>query len=362
MRINHQHNENKKEKIEMPKDVQGIIRERIPVVFSVDNHYALYLSVTIRSILEHSSPKNDYELIVMEEDLSESNKQLIASVIEGKNNFSIHFQHITLFENHERNLFQTASYISSITYCRLFIADLLKDYNKIIYLDSDLIIKKDLSNLFEIDVENSYLAAGHEWICLSRSFRRYLKASLRLRVPCEEYFAAGHLVMNLKKIRNDQLLQKFMQVLQEKKHLRAADQDVLNLVCQGMVVFLPPEWNICWHWKECLSPCLLEKYHAYGSPGTRPALIHYASDRKPWNSPEKELADQWWLYANMLPFKEEIQKKALEDRCRFLQNNYDMIVNSIPWKITKPLRNFYDFVKFDLPEILKLLTGQRNVK
>lgn len=342
---------------------QTHFKNEIPIVFSVDNHYALYLAVTIQSILAHSSEDNRYELIVLEEDLSGSSKSLLSSVIEGKNNFSIQFLNIaSLTEKYGKNNLYTCFYFSPAIYYRLFLAEILPHYDKVIYLDSDLIIQKDIAGLFDINIENSYLAAGHEWICLLRSVRIYLNANLKLKTSWKSYFASGHMVMNLNQIRNANLIPKFISVLRQNKKLRAPDQDVLNIVCQGKVTFLPPEWNVCWHWKEHISPRLLKKCRAYETEINSPALIHYASDRKPWNSPEKELADQWWLYANMLPFKEEIQKKALEDRCRFLQNNYDMIVNSIPWKITKPLRNLYDFVKFDLPEILKLLTGQRNVK
>ena len=340
---------------------QTRFRNKIPIVFSVDDQYALYLAVTIQSIVENSSEENFYELIVLEEELSESNQQLLSSVTAGKENFSIRFFNVaSIMETYGKHNLYTSSYFSRATYYRLFLSDILVNYDRVIYLDSDLIIQKDPAEMFRMNLENCYLAAGHEWVCLSPHFRIYLKATLKWKGDCKNYFAAGHMVMNLKKIREDNLIEKFMKILRESQTLRAQDQDVLNLVCQGKVVFLPPEWNICWHWKEFLSSRLLEKHNAYGSPGTPPALIHYASDRKPWNSPEKELADQWWFYANQLPFKEKIQRKALEDRCRFLQNNYDRVVNSIPWKMTAPLRRLYDFLKYDLPEISKLLTGQRR--
>ncbi len=334
---------------------------KIPIVFSVDDQYALYLSVTIQSIVENSSAENMYELLVLEEELSESNQQLLSSVITGKENFSIRFLNVaSIIETFGKHNLYTCSYFSRTIYYRLFLSDILVNHNRVIYLDSDLIIQKDPAEMFRMNLANCYLAAGHEWVCLSPHFRLYLKATLKWKGTYNDYFAAGHMVMNLEKIRKDNLTEKFMKTLRQFQRLRAPDQDVLNLVCRGQIVFLPPEWNLCWHWKEFLSPRILNKYSVYGSPGTPPALIHYASDQKPWNSPEKEWAELWWFYANQLPFKEKIQRKAMEDRCRFLQNNYDMVVNSIPWKMTAPLRKLYDFLKFDLPELSKLLTGQRN--
>lgn len=338
-----------------------IQRQTIPIVFSVDNQYALYLSVTIQSIVENSSEGNFYELIVLEEELSESSQQFLSSVITGKENFSIRFLNVTaLIGTYGKNNLYTCFHFSKAIYYRLFLAEVLMNYDKVIYLDSDLIVQKDLAEFFRINLENCYLAAGHEWVCLSPHTRIYLKATLRWKGDCKKYFASGHMVMNLKKIRKDNLIEKFMKTLRQFQRLRAPDQDVLNLVCQGKVIFLSPEWNICWHWKDFLSPRVLKKYNVYGPPGTHPALIHYASAKKPWNTPGDELADLWWFYANQLPFKEEIHKKALEDRCRFLQKNYDLVVNSIPWKMTKPLRELYDFLKYDVLEFLKQFPGLRQ--
>ncbi len=337
--------------------------QKIPIAFSVDDNYVPYLSVTIKSILENSSERNHYELIILEENLSESNRKLLSSLTAERDNFSIRFLNVApLMEKYVKNKLYICLHFSRANYYRLFLAEILPNYKEIIYLDSDIIVQKDPAELLEINLEDNYLAAGHEWACLSRHFRIYLKATLKLKEVTQNYFITGLMVMNLQKIRNDNLILEFMKTIRQNKKLLMVDQDVLNIVCQGKVTFLPPEWNICWHWKNSLSPRVLKKYNVYGPPETLPALIHYASDRKPWNSPEEELADLWWFYADQLPFKEEIHKKALEDRCRFLQKNYDMVVNSIPWKMTKPLRNFYDFLKFDLPEILKLLTGQRKGK
>ena len=335
--------------------------QKIPIAFSVDDNYVPYLSVTIKSILENSSERNHYELIILEENLSESNRKLLSSLTAERDNFSIRFLNVSsLMKTYGKNKLYTCFHFSLATYYRLFLAEILADYDKIIYLDSDLIIQKDLSELFNINLEDHYLAAGHEWVCLSRHFRIYLKATLKLKKLIQNYFIAGHMVMNLKKIRNDNLIHEFMKPFRENRKLRSPDQDALNLACQGNVVFLPPEWNICWHWKDFLSPRVLKKYNVYGPPGTHPALIHYASAKKPWNTPGDELADLWWFYANQLPFKEEIHKKALEDRCRFLQKNYDLVVNSIPWKMTKPLRELYDFLKYDVLEFLKQFPGLRQ--
>lgn len=327
------------------------LKNKIPIAFSVDDNYALYLAVTIKSILVNSSAENRYELIVLEENLSSSNKRLLASVIKENANFSIQFLNIaSLTEKYGKNNLYTCFHFSPAIYYRLFLAEILPHYDKIIYLDSDLIIQKDIADLFDINIEDNYLAAGHEWICLLRSVRRYLNANLKQKTPWTTYFISGHIVMNLNQIRNANLLPKFISVLRQNKKFRTPDQDILNIVCQGKVIFLPSAWNFCWHWKDCISPRLLKKYHVYETGTNPPALIHYASAKKPWNTPGKELADLWWSYANQLPFKEEIHKKALEDRCCFLQKNYDMIVNSIPWKITKPLRELYDFLKYDVLE------------
>ena len=155
----------------------------IPIVFAVDRNYVFYLAVTIRSILANASAANNYDIIILEEELSKEDKQLLISILQGKQQISLRFLNMRSSLDEFQNSFYLCSYFTKVIYYRLFISEVLPNFDKILYLDSDLIVEKDIAELFRIDLKDCYLAAGHEWFCLKPSFYWYLKGSLGIQNP-----------------------------------------------------------------------------------------------------------------------------------------------------------------------------------
>ena len=330
----------------------------IPIVFAVDRNYVFYLAVTIRSILANTSAANNYDIIILEEELSKEDKQLLISILQGKQQISLRFLNMRSSLDEFQNSFYLCSYFTKVIYYRLFISEVLPNFDKILYLDSDLIVEKDIAELFRIDLKDCYLAAGHEWFCLKPSFYWYLKGSLGIQNPTD-YFISGQLLMNLKKIREDSLIQLFAEKIKSNQKFIAPDQDILNLVCGENISYLPAEWNVCWHWNFCFRPHFPREHRnvekEYKEVQKNPALIHYASDKKPWNSPQLKLAERWWFYAEQLPFIDKIRIKALEDRFLFWQTKYDMVRYILPAGLETFLRTPFDFFRYTLFGFLRTL-------
>ena len=68
-------------------------RELIPIFFATDDNYSSYLSVALRSIIEHSNKDNDYEIFILVEDISAENSQRILSM--ATSNVKIRFVSVT---------------------------------------------------------------------------------------------------------------------------------------------------------------------------------------------------------------------------------------------------------------------------
>ena len=105
-------------------------------------------------------------------------------------------------------------------------------------MDCDIIIRQDVSRLFEdIDLDGYYMAgvveASSDW-----QIRNYNKLGLRFK----EYINSGFLIMNLELMRQDKLSDKFVSILQTEA-LEFPDQDAINIVCQGKLKFLPPVYG-----------------------------------------------------------------------------------------------------------------------
>ena len=95
-----------------------------------------------------------------------------------------------------------------------------------VWFDCDTIVDADIADLFGMNMEGFYFAGVRE-------FRRK-----------EDYINTGVLVMNLEEIRRDGIDDKLIAILNRKK-LELPDQDAINQVAKGKILFLDSGYNVC---------------------------------------------------------------------------------------------------------------------
>ncbi|HDZ5197098.1 TPA: hypothetical protein RTH92_001313, partial [Campylobacter jejuni] len=221
--------------------------------------------------------------------------------------------------------FYTALFFSEATYYRFFIPKIFKEFKKIIYLDTDIIVKQDLNLLYSIDFDKP-LAAAKCMIFSQVKQADHRITKLKMKQP-ENYFQAGVMVYNIQKCLKMDFTQKCLNKLQELKDPPLVDQDVLNAVFEGDIHYISLKWNCLWNvsyripnFKILYSKDFLKDYQ---EAERDPYIIHYCDYFKPWNSPHLPKADIWWHYARQTPFYEEILFKNIT------QNSLNIIQNSI---------------------------------
>ena len=126
---------------------------KVPIVFTCDNHYFKYTFVTIISIIENRKKNKEYDFFVLSEDISKENKQIAEKYLSAYKGVSIRFINL---ENIEKDKFHLNAYMTVSTYYRFYIPQLFRDFEKVLYLDSDLIVDNDISELLELE-----LGEGH---------------------------------------------------------------------------------------------------------------------------------------------------------------------------------------------------------
>lgn len=181
-------------------------KNNIPIVFASDEKYAPYLGVAIQSLIEHTTQKNNYDIIILHNKLSERFIHRLTEISIGHKNVSIRFFdiHSRIAQLPENILFENL-HISKTTYYRFFIANQLPLYDKIIYLDCDLVLQTDVAKLYQTDLDNNLLGATRALGFLahyyeSASFKNYWDHVLKLTSP-NEYLQAGVLVINTRQMR-----------------------------------------------------------------------------------------------------------------------------------------------------------------
>lgn len=186
-------------------------------------------------------------------------------------------------------------------YYRLFIPRILHAYNKAIYLDCDIVVNCDISQLFTLDMRENWVQAVPN--LLNNDMRRYTKWRMNIDYP--KYFNSGVLVIDIKKWNDNRVLYKCLELLDKYRDLVCPDQDVLNMVCNGKVHYLDLSWNYAWQ-HIVLDSCLSEDQQKLINDISpqEVKIIHYTSGVKPWklDSWKNPYGKQWWDYAKQSPF------------------------------------------------------------
>ncbi len=280
----------------------------IPIFFATDDNYLPFLSITLESLWENSSQEYDYEMYVLHSGIREDYQEKILRYNE-KENFSISFVDVTERLKEIASDICTRDYYTATTYFRVFIASMFPQYDKAFYLDCDLVIMGDISELYEMDMGDNMLAATPcEGVNSFDVYKRYVSTVGGL--DPDYFFNAGALLMNLKAFRENGFYPKFADLLKKYKFIVIQDEDYLNVLCQDKVVRLPRAWN-----KSPVAKDYLEREDL--------RIVHFLMTWKPWRYSDIPYQEYFWEYAERTEFYEYI--KGLRDNATEAQMENDKL-------------------------------------
>lgn len=274
-------------------------RQVIPVVFATDENYVPYCGVAISSLIRNACPDHLYEIAVLYDRLSTAN---IIRLEQQSTDYAnvrcicIHDYILNLKVMEYNHLTIASAY-------RLIIPDVLPQYEKILYLDSDIVVNTDIAKLYDIDIGANILGAAHGYFKKDDDEFMYRHITQTLGIAVQDFFNAGILVMNIPAFRENKVKDRCFSLLAQRTDLYFMDQCAMNIVCEGKVHFLPPEWNFEWQY-------LFSAEEQEQKQINHLAIIHYDGIEKPWDYPGQVLADYFWSYARKTIFYEEILQIA----------------------------------------------------
>lgn len=268
-------------------------QEIIPIFFAVDNEYIPFLAVTLQSIVEHSTEENYYVIKILCTNISEGNKEKINKYT--KDNISIEFVDLNYYIEKIKNKLYTRDYFSMTTYFRLFISNLYPQYNKAIYLDSDIVLLTDVAELYKEDIGDNLVGAVRDDIIQQNEvFQEYVEKVVGVS-SYKNYFNAGMLIMNLDELRKNKFQEKFLYLLENVKYSVVQDQDYLNRICKGRVKLLDASWNVMPNATKDVNEDNIK-------------LIHYNYQYKPWHYDNIAYANYFWNFAQKTEFYDKLQE------------------------------------------------------
>ena len=272
-----------------------MMNREILIFFTIDDSYAPFLAVALNSAIKNSDPQRNYKAIVLYQDLGADNISRLQAL--RTENFKIELMPIRAnmeaLDDRMSNRLR-CDYFTLTIYFRLFIPSMFPQYDKGIYIDSDVVLTDDIAKLFDIDIGENYIGACND-LSIADIPPLVAYTEKAVGVNAKEYINSGVLLMNLKKMRDDDLEGHFLSLL-NKYHFDsiAPDQDYLNAMCNGKIYYLEEKWDTM---PNDAKPMLTET-----------SLIHYNLFSKPWCYDGIQYEEQFWNYARDCSLIDEIRE------------------------------------------------------
>ena len=233
----------------------------INVLFNVDDNYKRQCKAVIRSILAHTKSKITFYIV-------------------GAKKGDFEPFNVVYLDKPDTSMISARKEFGHITECacyRLFAPLILKDIDKVIYLDCDTLVLDDIKKLW--DFEPEYIAGVQDPMWRYQANKNNLK---------HLYINSGVMVMNLKNLRKLDYLSMIINTQNGLNNLSLLDQDIINIAFSDKIEHLPLEWNV---YARIFSETTCDMIKVRDNP----SIIHWCGGQKPWNS-ETWQADKWRKY------------------------------------------------------------------
>lgn len=311
------------------------------VAFASNDWYAEHLAVAIYSLLRNLSNQYFVKIVVLDWWISKKNKQLIKEICNKSGKWYVDF--IIMDRKKFDNL--PTTWLSQETYYRLDLPQLLPKDKKILYLDVDIIVNWDISQLYEFNIWDDVIWAIREITTVNYYTDDYNLKSKNWWL----FFNCWILILDLEKMRNLNFKWKFYDCMDKYiKKITFHDQDIFNIILENKWASIPPKFNalpflrttknrkILWYTKQ-----------EFIDAKNNPTIIHYASKKPRSNTCYHPLEYYYHKYreeAGLNPIVK--QKKSVKDIIeKYYSRFWLILMSNLPEKIFKifvykPLRFF----------------------
>ena len=279
-------------------------KEGIPIAMALDDGYTYPTMVAMASILENAAKGTKYDFYIMHPgEFNDENKVKIKNLgRKYRNKCSISFINM---EDKYKNA-NDKGHITTPTYYRLSLSELLPDLDKIIWLDGDTITYTDLKEMYDIDMEGYYYKGVLD---------ENVSAVDSFTTENDHCICAGVMLINLKELRKDNMVEKFADFIEKNNdRLIQHDQTTINAVCYKKVGILPLKYGIFNYSLEDLKSTvkIFRCENKYTEKEVEEAyentcVLHCVC--KPWKNANVRGSKSWWDYAKKTNYYNEIREK-----------------------------------------------------
>lgn len=254
--------------ISQPK-CDGMSQEYIEILCSTDVNFIPYCAAMIESLLS-SAELASYRIHVLHDDVQGQEIARLGAFFSG----SAQFNSYLIRDEDIASIPMVDNGFPKAAYYRLFFQRYLPaDVEKILYLDGDIFVNDDLTDIWAIDITGHVLAA----VPVEYINQKHL---LDLRLLGRPYFNSGVMLINVVEWKNRSIGERVLEWINAHPELAVyPDQDGLNVVLANNWVRVPSRFNVTTNLLEIFNFNVNGFINARG----KPSIIHFTGRLKPWN-------------------------------------------------------------------------------
>ena len=307
---------------------------KINVAYITDENYAMPTCVSIVSLVTNKHEDTELAIYVLANNVSERRKKAIKqneatgvdiNIIEVRND---------VYEELAKSCLSEGIHVSSTALHKFDLANKLVELDKVLYLDSDIIVQYDLAGLFETNIENFCVAAVDDMGDTIENGTSLLAS--RVDMKGNHYFNSGVMLLNLKEIR-EYAADKELMLYRIKDKNYFMDQDAFNYVFESRRKILPYKYNFrCaildeFEFQEWNYRFFDSKYGNEEEAIKEQVILHLTDKLKPWDYEIRYFSDIFFKYYNhSLYVDEKISLKSfLLEKNRIQKNIMDAFDKSV---------------------------------
>lgn len=281
--------------------MKGTTDMKIAIAMTLDDRYAPPARVTIESIHRNGGSKRGVTLVVVSRGLSDAS---IAALRETSASTGIPIEFRVVEDVSELGAIPDWAVPACL---RLFVGDVCADYDRVLFLDADLLILGDLDPLMHCDLGGLSAAAVVHFPPMSVMRVAVPKSRRGDANPEAPYFNAGVVLFDVRRWQERSIGLRSRAFLSRYPATRILDQDAWNVVLSGDWRVLDKEWNVpagpmddapILRGLSHMNPAITEELRSWEPAQQHPRILHYVGQPKPWESnyPWAELANLYRGY------------------------------------------------------------------
>lgn len=259
------------------------IDNMIPIVFITDKNFIIQTTVAITTLVNSKRDDTVYDIFIVTSQCDDEMKNEMNRI--KSKGCIINF--IKASTEKYSDIKQLA-HIPIACLLKFEICDYVLEYDKLIYLDGDIVVRNDLSELYEFDMGDAYIAGV---------------PSLEMLYSDKRMINAGIMLFNAKKMRDEHISKILIDKRKSLGDRGSMDQQTFNIVMQDTMKFVSWKYNFI---PEKIIGCDSKRFpieslnKLYETTFKRnidfeknAVIIHYATGGKPWKYNFIKCGDEW---------------------------------------------------------------------